>query len=78
MGLAEKIARNALQSDPEDQSALYNLIVCLRTKGDRMELPQMVQRLAEVTAHLREQEKEQNRYRLVEQGADSSVAKTSP
>ncbi|HKM80905.1 MAG TPA: tetratricopeptide repeat protein [Candidatus Acidoferrum sp.] len=65
--LAEATARLALQSDPNDQSALYHLIVCLRGRGEQTELPQLVQKLAEVTAGLREQEKAQNRFKLVEE-----------
>ena len=67
-GLAEETSRLALKSDPNDQSALYHLIVCLRKRGDKTELPQLVQRLAEVTAGLREQEQARNRFKLVEQG----------
>jgi tetratricopeptide (TPR) repeat protein len=63
---AEAAARLALKSDPNDQSALYHLIVCLRGKGDQTELPQLVQKLAAVTANLREQEKALNRFKLVE------------
>ena len=66
-GLAERISRQALKSDPNDQSALYHLIVCLRKKGDRAELPQLVQRLAEVSAGLQEQERARNRFKLVEE-----------
>jgi tetratricopeptide (TPR) repeat protein len=70
---AEATSRLALASDPNDQSALYHLIICLRRNGDRSELPQLVQRLAEATAGLREQEKARNRFRLVEEerGQDS-------
>jgi len=74
-GLAEATARLALKSDPNDQSALYHLIVCLREKGDRTELPQLVQRLAEVTAGLREQEKARNRFKLVEEESDRDSQK---
>ena len=65
--LAEATARLALKSDPNDQSALYHLIVCLRGRGENTELPQLVQKLAEVTANLREQEKALNRFKLVEE-----------
>jgi tetratricopeptide (TPR) repeat protein len=68
-GLAERTSRLALKSDPNDESALYHLIVCLRKKGDRAELPQLVQRLAEATARLREQEGALNRFKLVEEKA---------
>jgi tetratricopeptide (TPR) repeat protein len=74
-GLAEASARHALKSDPNDQSALYHLIVCLRGKGDQTELPQLVQRLAEVTAGLREQEKARNRFKLVEEEGDRNSQK---
>ncbi len=72
---AEATARLALKSDPNDQSALYHLIVCLRGKGDQTELPQLVQKLAEVTAGLREQEKAQNRFKLVEEESDRNSQK---
>ena len=71
--LAEKISRQALKSDPNDQSALYHLIVCLRkNKGGQSELPQLVQRLAEATARLREQEEALNRFKLVEEKGSRS------
>ncbi len=74
--LAEKTARLALASNHDDQTALYNLIVCLRKRGDRNELPQLVQRLAEITAGLREQEKARSRFKLVqEQAVESSEKK---
>jgi hypothetical protein len=65
-----------LKSDPNDQSALYHLIVCLRGKGDQAELPQLVQRLAEVTAGLREQEKARNHYKLVEEESNRNSQKS--
>jgi hypothetical protein len=68
-----------LKSDPNDQSALYHLIVCLRKKGDRTELPQLVQRLAEVTAALLQQEKALNRFKLVEEkGGRNSQTRGMP
>jgi len=65
--LAEATARSTLKSDPNDQSALYFLIICLRRKGDQAELPQLVQKLAEVTAGLQAQEETRNRFKLIEQ-----------
>jgi len=70
--LAEATSRLALQADPNDQSALYHLIVCLRRKSDRTELPQLVQRLAEASAGRREQEKARNRFRLIEEEGDKN------
>ena len=78
-GLAEATSRLALKSDPNDQAALYHLIVCLRQKGERTELSQLVQRLAEVTEGLRDQEKARNRFRLVEEeGGRYSQGKMNP
>jgi tetratricopeptide (TPR) repeat protein len=73
--LAEKTSRLALKSDPNDQSALYHLIVCLRKKGARTELPQLVQRLAEATAALQEQERALDRFKLVEEQGDRDSQK---
>jgi tetratricopeptide (TPR) repeat protein len=71
--LAEATARLALQSDPNDQSALYYLIVCLRKKGDRTELPQLVQKLVAVNAGLQQQEETRSRFKLIEEeGARNS------
>ena len=77
--LAEATSRLALKSDPTDESALYHLIVCLRGKSDRTEIPQLVQRLAEASAGQREQEKARNRFRLVEEeGGKNSKQKAAP
>lgn len=73
--LAEKTARVALASDHDDQTALYDLIVCLRKRGDRNELPQLIQRLAEVTARLREQERARSQFKLVEEQAAEGSGK---
>jgi tetratricopeptide (TPR) repeat protein len=77
--LAERTSRLALKSDPNDESALYHLIVCLRKKGDRTQLPPLVQRLAEAAAQLREQEGALNRFKLVEEkGSRDSQKKVNP
>ena len=73
--LAEATSRLALKSDPNDPSALYYLIVCLRKKGDRAELPHLVQKLAEVTATLQEQEGALNRFKLVEEQGGRNLQK---
>jgi len=75
--LAEHTARLALKSDPSDQSALYHLIVCLRSRGDSSELPKLVQRLAEATAGRREQEKARSRFKL-EEDSGSIHQETAP
>jgi tetratricopeptide (TPR) repeat protein len=77
--LAERTSRLTLKSDPNDQSALYHLIVCLRKRGDRAELPHVVQRLAQATAALQDQERARNRFRLVEEkGSHDSQKRAIP
>ena len=66
----EAIAQSnlALKADPNDQSALYNLIMALRKSGNSSEIPALVQRLAQATTSAREREADTNRFKLVEQG----------
>jgi tetratricopeptide (TPR) repeat protein len=66
-------SRRALKNDPNDQSAIYHLIVALRKTGNVAEVPDLVQRLAQVTGDARKQEAERNRYKLVEDEADKSA-----
>jgi len=66
-------SRRALKDDPNDQSAIYHLIVALRKTGNVAEVPDLVQRLAQVTGDARKQEAERNRYKLVEDEADQSA-----
>jgi tetratricopeptide (TPR) repeat protein len=66
-------SRRALKNDPNDQSAIYHLIVALRKTGNVAEVPDLVQRLAQVTGDARKQEAERNRYKLVEDEADQSA-----
>jgi hypothetical protein len=70
--LAEATSRRVLRSDPNDQPALYHLIVCLRKEGNLKEVPQLAQRLAKATSDSREQEAARSRFKLVEQKAGSS------
>jgi tetratricopeptide (TPR) repeat protein len=65
--------REALKSDPKDQTALYHLIQALRKTGDQQELPDLLKRLAELRAESTKQEREHNRYKLVEAGASSTT-----
>jgi len=53
-------SRRALKVDPNDQSAIYHLIVALRKTGNLAEVPSLVQRLAQVTGDARKQEAETN------------------
>lgn len=63
---AEAIAqcRNALEIDPQDQSALYHLIQALRKSGQQKEIPELLQRLAKLREEAAQQERERYRYKL--------------
>lgn len=61
-------SRLALKADPDDQSALYHLIMALRKSGNTSEVPALVQRLAQATSSAREREQEINKFKLVERG----------
>jgi hypothetical protein len=52
-------------------TAVYHLVVCLRKQGDKTELSQFVKKLAEMTAAARERTAAVNRYKLVEEEADT-------
>ena len=73
--LAEEASRRALKSDPNDQAAIYHLIICLRRReGSREEVAQLRQRLAKITSMQRQEREARNRFKLVEAG----VASPSP
>jgi tetratricopeptide (TPR) repeat protein len=65
--LAVDVSREALRQDPDDQVALYHLIVGLRKTGHKDELPGLLQRLAEARQKATLEEGEHNRYKLIEQ-----------
>ena len=65
--LAVEVSRESLRQDPDDQVALYHLIVGLRKTGHKDELPALLQRLAEVRQKATREEGERNRYKLIEQ-----------
>jgi tetratricopeptide (TPR) repeat protein len=67
--------RLALKTNPNDQTAIYHLIVALRHSGDdsqRAEIPVLVKRLAELQKTARQRETDRKRFKLVEQPAPSS------
>ena len=65
--LAIDESRESLRHDPNDQVAVYHLIVGLRRSGQKTELPMLLQRLAELRQKATREEGEHNRYKLVEQ-----------
>jgi len=63
--LAVKECRLALQSDANDQTALYHLVLALRKTGDQAEIPELLKRLARARQQATREEAEHNRYKLV-------------
>jgi len=58
--------RRALDIDPKDQAALYHLIQALRKNGKDTEIPNLLKRLALLRQQATKEEREQYRYKLVE------------
>jgi len=69
--LAVEESRQSLRHDSNDQVALYHLIVGLRKTGHKDELPELLQRLADLRQKAAREEGEHNRYKLIE--TESSV-----
>jgi tetratricopeptide (TPR) repeat protein len=69
-------SREALRRNPEDESAIYHLIVGLRRTGHKEELPALLERLAALRQKATREEAEHNRYKLIEEsGADAASGK---
>lgn len=60
--------RKALAIDPKDQTAVYRLIQALRKTGQKQEIPQLLQRLAQLREQSTQEERERYRYKLLEEG----------
>jgi tetratricopeptide (TPR) repeat protein len=69
--LAMEQSRQALKTDPKDQTALYHQIQALRKMGRTSELPALLKRLAELRTQASKDEAEHNRYKLVEEKSTS-------
>jgi tetratricopeptide (TPR) repeat protein len=61
--------REALKSDPKDQTALYRLIQALRKTGQQGEIPDLLKRLAQLREQATQEERERYRYKLIEDPA---------
>jgi tetratricopeptide (TPR) repeat protein len=70
--LAVKECRLVLERDPSDQSALYHLVIALRGKDNRAEIPDLLKRLAKARQDATRLEGERNRYKLVVSSSDST------
>lgn len=63
---AAEQCRKALEIDPKNQTSLYRLIQALRKSGQAQELPDLLKRLAQLRQHATQEERQRNRYKLVE------------
>ena len=63
--LAIKECRTVLEQSPEDQTALYRLIMALRKTGEQAEIPDLLRKLAKARQNATKEEGEKNRYKLV-------------
>jgi tetratricopeptide (TPR) repeat protein len=64
--LAIEQCRKALALDPKDQTAVYRLIQALRKTGQKKEIPELLQRLAQLREQATQEERERYRYKLFE------------
>lgn len=58
--------RKAIASDPKDQTTVYRLIQALRKTGKKDEIPPLLKQLAKLRQEATRDERERNRYKLVE------------
>jgi predicted Zn-dependent protease len=65
--LAIEQCRRALKDDPKDQTAVYHLIQALRKTGQQREIPELLQRLAQLREEATKEERERYRYKLFEE-----------
>jgi len=63
--LAIQECQFALRDDPNDQTALYHLVLALRKTNDRTEIPELLKRLAKARQDAAKEEAEHNRYKLM-------------
>jgi tetratricopeptide (TPR) repeat protein len=69
---AAEQCRKALSTNPKNQTAVYHLIQALRKTGDKNQIPDLLKRLAELRAESTKEEREHNRYKLVEETPPNS------
>jgi len=69
--------KKALINDPKDQTAVYRLIQALRKTGQKAEIPELLQRLAQLREQATQEERERYRYKLFEEDT-SGKQQTQP
>jgi len=73
VGLAIEHSRAALQQDPDDQSAVYHMILALRRTDRKDELAALIKRLAELRKQDQAEARQKNGYRLVIEAAPNQA-----
>jgi tetratricopeptide (TPR) repeat protein len=68
---AAEQCRKAISINPKDQTAVYHLIQALRKTGEKAQIPELLKRLAELRAESTQDEREHNRYKLVEETSET-------
>ena len=63
--LASRECRLVLEKTPEDQTALYHLVIALRKTNQTAEIPDVLKRLAQARRDSTKAEGERNRYKLI-------------
>jgi hypothetical protein len=56
-----------LKDSPNDQTALYHLVLALRKTNDKREIPALLNRLAKARQDAAKDEADRNRYKLMVQ-----------
>ena len=63
--------RKALQDDPADQTALYDLVRALRKTDQKSEIPGLLKQLAAARLQANNKKREENRFKLVEEDSQT-------
>lgn len=75
---AATYGRAALAANPNDQQAVYHMVVALRRSDPNHELPAMLKRLVELRSHPSGEQSHQKRFRLVEESASGEATSATP
>ena len=59
-------SRKALEVDPKDQASLYRLVQALRKAGKNEEIPELLKQIALMRQQANREQRERNRYKMVE------------
>ncbi len=68
--VAAQECRKVLEQKPDDQTALYHLVLALRKTNQQAEIPELLKRLARARQDETRQEAERNRFKLVVSSPD--------